>query len=153
MLRALVLLAALWSGPALALSCDRFEPVDAFKFASDAPEPYVVIHGALSFDASKAPTAFFPNAVPVTLPGRVSGRLLGPNGFEEPATLNIRVEFVCFADYCGTVSPGNSVLMFLRETPQGYALSPTPCQRMGFSDPSHAVLEDMRQCLMGRCPK
>lgn len=148
-----VALAALSVGPALALSCRPFGPVAAFEKAQAATETYGVVLGTLSFDRGKAPESYAADARPVSLPGRVSGRVLGRGGFDRRVTVEVMLDFGCRGGWCGQIGPGESHLLFLREEAGVYHVDLDPSSPMGFPDPTPAEISAVETCMGGRCPR
>lgn len=151
--RSLAVMAAFSATPALALSCMRFDPVDAFTFANEATESYVVIRGALAYDASEAPEGYSEDNVPVSIPGTVAGKLLGENGFQEEVGVEVMLDIGCTGGWCGGVPAGEDVLMFLRYEDESYHIALDPCQPMAFSEPQAEVIADIEACMDGNCPQ
>ena len=151
--RALLLL-ALTSGPALALSCFPYSPQRAFGEAQQSPDPYIVVHGQIDFNPAdmpgRDPAAAIPPARDNFLHATFTGFSLTGRGFTARFVRQIRVNVQCLGPWCGVLEPGGEYLAFLRKEPGGsYLLEVDPCYGKAFANPGEEVLAAMRACLLG----
>ncbi|RVT87342.1 hypothetical protein DXV76_04475 [Rhodobacteraceae bacterium CCMM004] len=148
--RALALAAALAGagGPAGALSCLRPDPEMAFQRALNAEESYLVVSGRFVFDPAKMPQGGGDTRA-VSVPARFSGSALTRNGFTVPVSTRLTLRVECLGPWCGSLDPAEPHLAFLERVPGGYALDVAACPSFAFARPSDAVLDRMRQCLLG----
>ena len=153
MIRGLALAACLAAPlPALALSCMPYDPVTAFEQASAAAELYVVVHGALDFDAAVRPRSHNDAPQSTSLPGHVTGMSLSRAGFTAPFDRLVTVTLHCFGPWCAGLGPGDDLLMFIEKRGSRYHLEVTPCTPHAFHAPTPRDLAAMTACLAGRCP-
>lgn len=147
------LLMLLIATPALALSCLRPDVRTAFVQAQEAEETYIVVHGTLSFDASKLPEAVLNDSPPVT---RIAARLMGmgltETGFDVAFERDVTLEVLCFGPWCGGAGDGARYLAFLRQDGAGYVVSADPCASLLFHEPKPEDLTTVAQCYKaGHC--
>ena len=109
-------------GPAAALSCIRTTPTDAFQRADESPDRYVVVHGRLDFDQSRAPEGYDEDASDVTLPARLSGQALNRDGFTTPFDVSLDLTLQCAGPWCGTIARDVDQLLFVKVLERGYAI-------------------------------
>ncbi|MZR15321.1 hypothetical protein GQE99_20065 [Maritimibacter sp. DP07] len=148
----LALVAALVApGPAAALSCIRTTPTDAFQRADESPDRYVVVHGRLDFDQSRAPEGYDEDASDVTLPARLSGQALNRDGFTTPFDVSLDLTLQCAGPWCGTIARDVDQLLFVKVLDRGYALEIGACPGNAFANPSQGDLDAMVECLGGAC--
>ena len=150
---AIALSLALPATEAGALSCRRPDVARAFRQASEAPDPTIVVLGKLSYD-----TGLLPRGVGMgndsarhglRLTARLRGRSLSGSGFGPRISENIALDIRCVSAWCGRIPPNEEVLMFLRKTDSGHVLEVGPCPQFFFVTPSEAQIATARQCLSG----
>lgn len=156
MLKPLACLAALTipSGPALALSCMPHDVAQVFTRADRASAVHIVVHGRLTFDASRLPglnMADQGSTPPHTaIPARIVGKSLSRQGFTRDFAAPVTLDVQCFGPGCAQLTPGTSYLAFLARDPDGsYGLSVGPCGGDAFGDPTAEQLETVRDCFAG----
>ena len=135
---------------ALALSCLPYGVTDAYHAADAAPEPYLIVLGALDFDEDRAPRSHQSDTPPLTeIPARVRGHQMGANAqrveFKAPVLLRVS----CVGPWCARVEPGKA-LMFLKRTDAGFELQASPCGAFLFRAPLPEDLTTVQSCLDGR---
>ncbi|MEZ5713939.1 MAG: hypothetical protein R3D85_01490 [Paracoccaceae bacterium] len=131
--------------PAAALSCRRPDVARSYKTAAAAPEAYVVVLGRLAFAADRLPKRGKGGRIRARLTGHaVTATGLGAR-LDRTVTLNV----TCVSAWCGSATPGQDMLMFLRQDGADYVLDATPCQQFHFPDPPEADLATLRRCLAG----
>ncbi len=142
-------------GPAAALSCMRYDPVSAFHEADESAKRYMVVRGALSFDAEGLPESYDEDAPEEWLTnGRVVGKSLAADGFLNDFAEDIVVVVSCLGPWCGMPQASDDALMFLRVEADGAAiyLDVDPCMPHHFAEASEADFEAMEACMAGDCP-
>jgi urease beta subunit len=148
---AILLLACLLAGPALALTCLPRDVPYLYQRADEAEEAYVLAHGRLTFDESALPRADVEDQADrkVRIPAHFDGQALSRAGFVVPFDRAITLVVECFAVWCPSPKSGTAHLAFLRQTAEGYRLRIDPCGGMTFSEPSQDELDQALQCLRG----
>ena len=151
-----LVLAASLAAPALALSCLPPDPAATFARLDAAPEPYVVVHGALRFDEARLPGADMRNqaATPprTRLPARLAGMALSRAGFDMPFDRQITLDVLCFGPWCGGARAGGDILAFVERRETGYVLTLDPCFGTAFAEPGTRMLSAVAACMRGgRC--
>ncbi|HGG04792.1 MAG TPA: hypothetical protein ENK28_04985 [Aliiroseovarius sp.] len=150
---AAVLLSALTAGPVAALSCMPYAPQQAFQDASTSPDPYVIVHGKLSFNPADLPKGFDERGGGPTEETLFTASMVGFSltaaGFNNRFIRNIKVHAACAGPWCATLETGEDYLLFLKKVGQNYLLEITPCPGFSFLNPSAEVLNDIHQCLLG----
>lgn len=155
--RVSVAILALWpalSGPAHALSCAAPDVARSFQFAQEAEAAYVVVHGALDYDASQVPERTPENqfdGVPTTrIPGRLTGMALSKAGFKTPFDQPVIVAVDCYGMWCGGANADAPFLFFIEKTDdQGYVLHLRPCGEFAIYDPKPEMLDQAVMCIRG----
>ena len=148
----LALLAALASGPVHALSCLPPDIARDYKQAAASEDTFVVVAGTLRFDEERLPDPDLDQMEkpPQTdIPARLSGRSLGPEGFERPFDRAITLRILCFGPWCGGAATKTDYLTFLKRDGQGYVMTIDPCGWGSYPDPSPDVLERVHRCFTG----
>ncbi|MGR3455785.1 hypothetical protein [Pseudooceanicola sp.] len=137
--------------PALALSCLRPDVARTFNEAAASETTYVVVHGALHFDAAEMPQTDMARTEPDAreVSGTIEGKGLTVEGFTVPFVRDLVIEAECLGSWCPTVEPGAEVLAFLERSKAGYRLHLTPCGGMAFQAPEPADLDRVVACYQG----
>lgn len=155
MMRILALaLACLTASPALSLSCSPSDPAQAFIFANESPDIWIVATGVLSFDESKLPNTSVVNAEPegVSIAAVLDGHSLGSNGFKNRFSEKVTLDVGCIASWCGSAQSGATYLAFLKQDRDGYIAFADACPGNLFVNPTRQQLRTVRQCFNGgRC--
>ncbi len=127
---------AIFTGPALALSCLPPDLARSYQQAKEAKEVYIIVEGRLSFDESKLPVVDYNNQLDTPhntyIPAHLTGHSLTisgfDSGFDQPITLNAK----CFGPWCAKPASDLPYLAFLEQTDAGYMLVLDPCGGFGF---------------------
>jgi hypothetical protein len=138
--------------PAAALSCLVPDPVRSFAEIHAAPESYRAYVGRLSFDASKLPpsvAAAAANATPPAIPAGLSGYQLGPTGFDTPVETAVVLQPSCAGPWCGSLAPGDEVLIFAREEEGQLVVDLEPCPGKVQAAPDAAMRDRLAACMRG----
>lgn len=146
LLAPLVALALALPGPAAALSCRRPDVARSYKAAAASAEAYVIVLGQLAFDPQPLPNAGKGRRIPA----RLTGNAVTAHGLGAPLDMAVTLNVQCVSAWCGRATPGQQMLMFLRQTGVGYVLDASPCQMFHFPDPQASDLATLRRCLAGR---
>lgn len=148
---ALTILLMCFSGPAIALSCMAPDVAQTFSALNDEPETYVVVHGTLTFDASRLPVTDWENqdaTPPETLiPARLSGASLTREGFVTPFDRAITLNAICFGPWCVSIESGADVMAFVEYRDGAYVFALGPCYFTGFFAPDEAMLNTATACM------
>jgi hypothetical protein len=144
------LLALLLPAQASALSCLRPEIDALWTRATGGEARYTVALGRLDFDAGGLPqTGVGAAAQPVYLPARFTGNGLSQQGFDTPMSLNVALEVRCIGPWCGSATPGQELVAFLRQHPEGWVVELAPCGGMVWPEPDAAVRARLLACMNG----
>ena len=119
--------------------------------AAEAPEPYVVVLGLMTFD---------PAAMPPTddmtrdhegrmVPARIEGKGLTAHGFDTAFEADLTIDAQCLGPWCARAESGETILAFIEQREEGYLLSLTPCGGMGFAAPSDEDVKRVEACHRG----
>lgn len=135
--------------PAEALSCLRPDIARSYQQADRSKDRYIMVLGTLAFDPALLPETGAGNTAPTTIPARLNGQPITPNGFGKPFQRPVTLEISCAGSWCGSVPAGTEMLMFLRQTAAGYTLDVGPCPGSAFVQPSEETLATARRCLSG----
>ncbi|SFR31652.1 hypothetical protein SAMN04488005_0130 [Yoonia tamlensis] len=149
----LTLTFALMAGQLQALSCMRPDPVAAFAQIAQAPEPYYVLYGRLSFDETALPAGFRDtfDGEPAPIPARFEGKGLTNAGFTSDFISPAQLQVECAANYCGTAQSGIDALFFVRADQTPVTMIAGPCGGMIFPEPSQALRDQITACMQGGC--
>ena len=131
---------------------------EALHEVSTAKEGYVAVTGTLTFDKSALPTTDWEaqqdTPAHTAIKAHIKGKALGKSGFQNRFDKPLTLEVLCFGPWCASAIPDKPVLVFLKQTAQGYQLSITPCGGHAFYEPSKTDLNTVKQCYLTRqCPK
>lgn len=157
MIRSLVLAAATL-GPvqAAALTCAPPDPLQSFRMAHQAPEVYVVLHGALSFEPAPSPDGADlppPGAAETALEpmeAQFEGFALGPEGFTLPFSTSVVLQPTCLGQFCGSIGPGEGWLLFAQPSGTGdYLVEVEPCGTWTFDETTPTQRDALAACLRG----
>lgn len=151
---ALLALSLILSSRAHALSCAAPDVARSFQYAQEAESLYVVVHGALDYDASQVPERTLENqfeGVPTTrIPGRLTGMALSKTGFTTSFDQPVTVAVDCYGMWCGGAPAGTPFLFFVEKTDQGYVQSLRPCSEFAIYEPTPEMLDQAVQCINGK---
>ncbi|WP_297771499.1 hypothetical protein [uncultured Roseovarius sp.] len=139
-------------GPTLALSCLPHDVARTYLRASEAEEPYIVVHGRLLFDAERLPETDMQDQrkPPHTLiPARITGQALTRSGFDLDFDREITLDVQCFGPWCAGAVPGIDHLGFLERREDGYVLTLEPCGGMSHPEPTPEMLQRVLRCYQG----
>lgn len=154
MIRAVAALLALsLASPAIALSCLPIDLAGQYQRIAAAPEPYVIVHGRLSFDADLLPRTDWEaqqNTPPETrVSARLRGHALGRDGFKTPFNRAITLRVLCYGPWCANPPGEGMVLGFVKRENGAYALTTDPCGGDAFFAPPPEMLEQVLSCHRG----
>lgn len=136
-----------------ALSCIRPDPVTTFNRLAEAPEPYHVLYGQLTFDEAALTTEpierGFDNPNPVPIPAFFRGKGLQRDGFTSdyigPAILQIS----CVDPWCGSTRSGVDAVFFVRADSDPVQMDAKVCGGMIFEEPGQETLDALKSCMRG----
>lgn len=146
-------LAALVTGPALALSCMAPDAARSYQQLDEAEERYIVVHGELSFDDTKLPKTDLqdqtstPESTP--LPARLRGMSLSKEGFTTPFNKPVTLDVRCFGPWCADATSGTKVLGFVELRADGPVLTLDPCYSVTIPEPDKKMLNTVIGCMKG----
>ena len=144
---------AVLSNPAFALTCLPRSVEAAYQTAASSDDPYIIVHGTLSFDEALLPGEDVDNqaAIPdvTRIPARMQGHSLSRAGFKTPFDRPVTLVAQCFGPWCAGAKSGIAYLAFLKKDEGGYELWQGPCGGAGFAEPEARVLKRVRRCFRG----
>ena len=135
-------LLALWSGPAVALTCDRSGIERTYQDMQASGLPHVLVLGRFS---DLQPVTLAPADRPHLVlasgfkawRGQVTGHIGSPTGFDRPLSAPVTLILPDYSDIGGTDTATaveqlseKTGLVWLLETDMGYQLIATPCQTL-----------------------
>ncbi|WP_370163135.1 hypothetical protein [Limimaricola soesokkakensis] len=139
--------------PAAALSCLVPDPIRSFAEIHAAPESYRAYIGSFAFDADRLPPmqdlSQPVTATPNPVPAEFTGHQLGPTGFDTPVTAAMLLQPSCAGPWCGSLSPGDEVLVFAREEDDRLIVDLEPCPGKVQAAPDAAMRERLAACMRG----
>ncbi|MBM7067080.1 hypothetical protein [Actibacterium sp. 188UL27-1] len=144
--------ALLICGQAQALSCMRPDPVASYINASEASDVYYVILGQVTLDGPapvRPDTGTFHEAPDLTASGRVTGKALGPQGFQKSVNLRVDVTSMCAGPWCGDFPGQERALIFVKQSQPRAVIQMDPCGTQYFSKPAPEMLADVEMCHRG----
>ena len=142
-------LAALLPEPSLALSCLKPDIDRMWTRATQAPDRYTVVLGQFDFDARALPRKRGDRPTPTYVPARFSGQGLTSDGFTTAMRMNVALEVRCAGPWCGDLVPGQEVIAFLRQRPDGWVAELGPCGGMVWPKPDANITSRLRACMNG----
>lgn len=152
-MRALTAVLVLCATQAQALSCMPADHIASYVQARDSAEVYTVVRGSLT-GRPDLPTPDLSDQNPTSpqYTAQFKGHRISTRGFSVPFETQVNVTEQCVAVWCAQVPEQEDAVLFLRQTPSGWALSEGPCGGSVFPDPSDTVIKDLTRCAKGgRC--
>ena len=149
--------ALITASPLHALSCIPYGIPDALDEVINAQEGYVAVTGTLRLKEDDLPwpdpdTMIAPDLTKVK--ARINGKALSRAGFKNKFKTDLTLEVACLGQWCARAKDKSRVLVFHKQTQQGYTLGLNPCGDHLFFEPTKADLRQVEQCyLKGDCPK
>lgn len=141
--------AVLVAAPAVALTCIRPDAARLYTRAAEAESSHVIVEGRLTLDPGRLPrtdkTVPGPED-PVSLPARLEGRALGPEGFERRFDRAIRVEASCIGPWCPRLAPVTRLIAAPRVEDGAYVLPLDACMGWAMTDPTPEDLSRIKSC-------
>ncbi|WP_293451376.1 hypothetical protein [Planktotalea sp.] len=112
--------------------------------------------GTLTFDANKLPKPINDDMAGPDLTkikGKITGKSLSRSGFKSTFSTDLTLEIKCFGPWCARAKSNSEVLVFLKQTQQGYTLTVQPCGSHILYQPTRADLNTAKRCyLANNCP-
>lgn len=89
------------------------------------------------------------------IPAQFRGVLLGQSGQTKTQNLNVTLDAICYASWCGGFpKTDQQILVFLKKTQAGYRLESNPCSGDFKVSPTKKELRILKKCLKnGGCSK
>lgn len=138
---------------ALALSCMPWQVENAYQQAQESDDLYVVVHGELSFEQAEFPVTDWSRQEEVPpetrLRAKIDGDQMGSGGARAGVSQDLTFVVTCAGPWCPQATSGETVLAFLRETTDGFALELGACGGMMFARPDDDMLSRAQTCLDG----
>lgn len=129
------------------------DPVRSFSEIHAAPETYRAYVGRFAFDASKLPPmqdlSQPMSATPNPVPADFTGHQLGPTGFDTPVETAMVLQPSCAGPWCGSLAPGDEVLVFARVEDGQLIVDLDPCPGKVQAAPDAAMRERLAACMRG----
>ncbi|MGR3464856.1 hypothetical protein [Limimaricola sp.] len=138
--------------PAAALSCLVPDPVRSFIEIDAAAEIYRAYVGRFAFDASALPTSDASadtTTTPPPIPARFTGHQLGPTGFDTPVEAEMTLQPSCAGPWCGSLAPGDEVLVFAQVQDDRLVVDLAPCPGKVQGAPDAAMRDKLAACMRG----
>lgn len=138
--------------PAAALSCLVPDPIRSFAEIHAAPESYRAYVGRFFFDPGRLPYSDAPadvSATPPAIPAQFTGRQLGPTGFDTAVETAMVLQPSCAGPWCGSLTPGDEVLVFAREEDGRLIVDLEPCPGKVQGAPDAETRERLAACMRG----
>lgn len=155
----LVALLAQPSGPAVALSCDRFGIHGTYILMQGSTVQMLLAHGKFSdlqpvtIAAADRPPVILASGFE-TWSAQFTGYIGSPTGFDQPVSAQVTLILPDYSGIGGTDTaaavvwlPEKTGLVWLSETTSGYQLFANPCQNLIDTDPASVPLA--LRCLQG----
>jgi hypothetical protein len=158
----------LTAGSADALSCLRPNIARTFNDLSASDRSYFMALGHLEQTGKRIPMRSDPPKVangeeqpvldigiPHEVPARFSGKMFGATGLSDEITLDLKVDEICLASWCGSFpETDDEILVFIERTEVDYRLRSGPCEGDFKVAPTEAELALLQSCLKaGQCSK
>ena len=146
------LIALLVSGQVQALSCMRPDAVASYINAAEAADVYYVILGEVTLDRpapARPDTGTYNEAPNNAVRGEITGKSLGPNGFQTSVNLGVKVHSLCAGPWCGPFPPRGPALMFVKNDQPRPVLEMDPCSTQYFGNPTPEMIEKVQTCHRG----
>ena len=144
--------ALLIAAPLHALSCLPYGLPEALAEIDGSEDGYVAVTGKLSFNKNKLPKPDFENQghTPelIKIKARLSGKALSRSGFTTPFNTPLTLQVHCLGEWCAGAGQTSNVLVFLKQTNQGYTLDLSPCGDHLFSEPTKKDLKTVQRCYL-----
>ena len=126
------------------MSCIPDGIPDALDEVVNAQEGYVAVTGTLRLNEDDLP---WPDPDTMIAPdlskakARINGKALSRAGFKNKFKTDLTLEVACLGQWCARAKDKSRVLVFLKQTPQGYTLGLNPCGDHLFFEPAKADLK------------
>jgi len=141
--------------PLHALQCSPYGLPEALKEVDQSTDKYIAVTGKLSFDEKELPfpDADFNTPEQTKVSARINGKVLSRAGFKDRFNQPLTMSIDCLGEWCYQPRDKSRVLVFLKQTAQGYTLRLNPCVSHLFLEPSKAYLRDTQRCFLSeQCP-
>lgn len=143
-----------FTGQASALSCVPWDAAGAYSRAAESERRFVIGHGQFLRTSNDMPgptDPHAPEAQPYSFDALFIGNLASRAGFNAPVELEVSVEVVCMAHWCGGIDEGQEALVFLEvDEDRNYSLVSGPCPFSFIPNPSREDLSQITACMAGR---
>lgn len=148
--RALAFVAALAApAPGLALSCEPWTEIQAFRWAAQAEGSYVVAVGRFAFDAGLMPLGEEDAPDETLVPARFSGHSLTRAGFTSPLEARVTLRVRCAVAWCGHIEPAAPYMAFIKRQTGRYVLAVDLCPAAFIANPTREMKSAVTACLRG----
>jgi hypothetical protein len=143
--------------PLHALSCAPYGLPEILQEVVKSEHGYVAVTGTLTFDTNKLPKPTRDNTAGPDLTkikGNITGKSLSRAGFKNTFSTDLTLEVRCLGPWCARAKSNAEVLVFLKQTQNGYTLAVQPCGSHIVYRPTRSDLNSTKQCyLTNNCPK
>lgn len=127
----------------------------SFQQANEAAETYVGLYGTFDFDPAAMPQGIEMDRNGANLPApepvlaKFRGQGLTPRGWEGDLRLEVLLMPTCAGPWCGSLEPGDPILVFAQRNGTDYAVEVGPCGGWAFVAPDEATLDQATACMAG----
>jgi hypothetical protein len=145
---------AMLASQATALSCMQPDPAQTYKEADASADRYMVLEGTFTYDASQAPGPLDLQNQQIdrstSATAQFEGNSLGRNGFTNPFSGRVKLDFNCGGPWCGGLQSGESYIAFALIEDNKVSVSVGPCPHHVSSSEFTPVRETLLSCAAGR---
>ncbi len=149
---AAVIFCAVIGADAQALSCAPPNVARTFNWHQNQPDTYRIFVGTVKMTA---PIPKYREGQALSAKGVATGRFLGKRNLTEMRSVDLTVNTVCAASWCGgfpTQTQDRDWIMFLENTPQGDVLTLGPCHQPHGQHTMKRRINVLQKCLrQGKC--
>lgn len=130
---------------AFALSCAPPNIARTFNYVNDAPDTFYMGLGTLSA-TGKIPK--YVEGTPRQIPAQFEGVFMSATGQTETKKVDVILDAICFASWCGGFpETDDEMVVFLKQTNEGYRLESNPCDGHFKVMPTPKELRVLKRCL------
>ncbi|MGR3468844.1 MAG: hypothetical protein ACU0CI_13295 [Shimia sp.] len=145
----LALVLCILAAQASALSCLPVTPLDAYRTARAAPEPYAVAMGTLTLQAPPPERNLSRDGEDAFLPATFTGRALTTSGFDRAWSTELTAHLTCSGPWCGSLAEREDTLIFLERRDDDWHLTAPACGGWTFPNPTTENLRAITTCHQG----
>lgn len=135
---------------AAALSCMKPNIGRTFNYVQESSDIFSMALGTVT---AKGVIPKYKDGKARHIPSKFKGIFLGPNGQTEEREVDITVDAICLAHWCGGFpETEKDMLVFLKKTDAGYRLESGPCDGHYKIGPTPKEVRSLQKCMRrGKC--